>query len=164
MTYELIEKLVAFLVEERRLCPRYGGDDRYGKIDSLIAEVRAARAESVQSHEVWLERIVKAVAELPDRNSTEGQPEMMLVSGEELAAILRNHPAAVPERELYEHKKSGGVYELVCFGLLERDKEPVAIYRHHYTKEVWVRSSVEFNDGRFEKLIAISASKPAGGE
>lgn len=35
--------------------------------------------------------IVKQVAELPDRNSPEGQPEMMLVSQAELAQILEEN-------------------------------------------------------------------------
>lgn len=110
MTYELIEKLVAFLVEERRLCPRYGGDDRYGKIDSLIAEVRAARAESVQSHEVWVQEAeqlvtdhVQAVeafdAAIVLRSTFLGKGKLDCIKSKEvLSAHLRTHPAlAVPE-------------------------------------------------------------------
>lgn len=35
--------------------------------------------------------IVRDVAELPDRTSPEGQPDMMLVTAEELASILARH-------------------------------------------------------------------------
>jgi hypothetical protein len=36
----------------------------------------------------WINRIVQKVQELPDRDSPEGQPEMMLVTDAELRAIL----------------------------------------------------------------------------
>lgn len=35
-----------------------------------------------------VDEIIRAVAELPDRNSPEGQPELMLVTGDELRAII----------------------------------------------------------------------------
>jgi hypothetical protein len=38
-------------------------------------------------------KIVKAVAELPDRTSPEDRPDMMLVTGDELAAIILAHTA-----------------------------------------------------------------------
>lgn len=81
------------LLEERTLCllrkgrliasfsvEEWGGDDKayeaawhylYGPSDDLIAQ-----------------SIVSGVAELPDRTSPESQPEMMLVTGEELTAIV----------------------------------------------------------------------------
>lgn len=36
----------------------------------------------------WIDEVVRDVAELPDRTSPDGQPEMMLVSAEELRSIL----------------------------------------------------------------------------
>jgi hypothetical protein len=44
-----------------------------------------------------IERIVRDVAELSDRNSPEDQPDMMLVSAKELALIIEN---ALPPEEL----------------------------------------------------------------
>ena len=38
--------------------------------------------------EAWANDIIREVAELPDRNSPEGQPEMMLVSADELRSII----------------------------------------------------------------------------
>lgn len=38
--------------------------------------------------EAWANDIIREVAELPDRNSPEGRPEMMLVSADELRNII----------------------------------------------------------------------------
>jgi hypothetical protein len=37
-----------------------------------------------------IERVLQDVCELPDRTSPDDQPEMMLVTGEELETILEN--------------------------------------------------------------------------
>lgn len=36
----------------------------------------------------WIDEVVRDVAELPERSSLDEHPEMMLVSGEELRAII----------------------------------------------------------------------------
>lgn len=38
-----------------------------------------------------IEKVITDVCDLPDRNSPEGQPDMMLVTGAELDAIIRSH-------------------------------------------------------------------------
>jgi hypothetical protein len=38
----------------------------------------------------WIDSIVQKVQEIPDRNSPEDQPEMMLVTDAELRAILED--------------------------------------------------------------------------
>lgn len=40
--------------------------------------------------QIWIDSIVRAVCELPDRDSPEDQPEMMLVTDKELRAILED--------------------------------------------------------------------------
>jgi len=52
-----------------------------------------AKAETVES---IASRIVQDVAELPDRSSPDDQPEMMLVSSDELYGIVRECLAAAP--------------------------------------------------------------------
>lgn len=42
-----------------------------------------------EEREAFIEKVIRDVCELPDRSSPEGQPEMMLVTGEELDAILQ---------------------------------------------------------------------------
>jgi hypothetical protein len=42
----------------------------------------------VSNIENWIDSIVRDVAELPDRNSPDDQPEMMLVSDKELRDII----------------------------------------------------------------------------
>lgn len=42
----------------------------------------------------WITDVVRTIAELPDRNSLEDQPEMMLVSADELRAIIISHAQA----------------------------------------------------------------------
>lgn len=50
----------------------------------------------------------------------------------------------------HRHKK-GGLYRLICFGTDEATRAPVAIYDDS-VGTVWVRSSAEFEDGRFTPL------------
>lgn len=45
---------------------------------------------ATRDFDVVIMRIVQNVCELPDRTSPDDQPEMMLVSGEELDAIIRD--------------------------------------------------------------------------
>lgn len=52
---------------------------------------------SAQKVDAVVSEIVREVAELPNRNSPEGQPEMMLVTSEELAAIVKGQLSAVGE-------------------------------------------------------------------
>lgn len=54
--------------------------------------------------------------------------------------------------ELYRHKKTGGVYEVICNATIERTLELAVVYRNTKTGERWVRPAAEFNDGRFERV------------
>ena len=56
------------------------------------------------------------------------------------------------ERELYLHKKSGGLYEVICNATNESNKELMVVYRNMITGERWVRPADEFNDGRFTRV------------
>lgn len=62
-----------------------------------------------------IERIIQDACELPDRSSPEDQPEMLLITGEELDMLLRRHlgledgdliPTPSPERG--EAQQQGG--------------------------------------------------------
>lgn len=44
----------------------------------------------------WIDGVIRDVSELPDRSSPDGQPEMMLVSAEELRRILERAKAYAP--------------------------------------------------------------------
>ena len=50
----------------------------------------------------------------------------------------------------HRHKK-GGLYRVLSHGTLEADRSRVIIY-DDAAGEIWVRSAIEFNDGRFEAL------------
>ncbi len=50
----------------------------------------------------------------------------------------------------HRHKK-GGYYRLISYGTLEADRSSVCIY-DDAVGTVWVRSSEEFEDGRFTPL------------
>lgn len=54
--------------------------------------------------------------------------------------------------DLVRHKKTGGIYRIVCAARLEATLEEVIVYRSEATGEVWVRSRQEMFDGRFEKF------------
>lgn len=52
----------------------------------------------------------------------------------------------------WQHKKSGGIYEVICTALVEATLEPVIIYRKvdgQGANTVWTRPVNEFMDGRF---------------
>lgn len=49
------------------------------------------------------------------------------------------------------HVKTKGVYEIVTFGYLEKDLEPMVIYKNRKDGTVWIRPYKEFVDGRFVK-------------
>lgn len=53
----------------------------------------------------------------------------------------------------HRHLKTGGLYVLLCRGLLEKNKTDVVVYQGVITGIVWVRPAVEFDDGRFEQIL-----------
>lgn len=56
----------------------------------------------------------------------------------------------------YKHKKSQGVYEVVCHAVVEATLEAVVVYRSIKNPvEVWVRPIAEFYDGRFEPVHEV---------
>lgn len=56
----------------------------------------------------------------------------------------------------YKHKKSQGVYEVVCHAVVEATLEVVVVYRNiNNPVEVWVRPIKEFYDGRFEPVSKV---------
>jgi len=50
----------------------------------------------------------------------------------------------------HRHKK-GGLYRVLGHGILEADRSDVTIY-DDAGGTIWVRSTTEFNDGRFARL------------
>ncbi|MGC4059393.1 MAG: hypothetical protein QM749_00440 [Aquabacterium sp.] len=93
-------------------------DAAHGEIGAAINGIRyvidraeAARAPSpatpVGEGYKWIDSVLLDVAELPDRTSPEDQPDMMLVTADELRAIIQAHAKspstqAVPTGELYD--------------------------------------------------------------
>lgn len=77
-------------------------DGRIRELEQQLAEARAARKEcaSPDSREVatFLGDIVLDVAEIPDRTSPDDQPEIMLVTGEELKRIVGQRLIELCER------------------------------------------------------------------
>lgn len=61
----------------------------------LITEVEELRAALRERDERIATEIVREVAELPDRNSPDDQPDMMLVTQAELTAIIKFHIAKI---------------------------------------------------------------------
>lgn len=63
-----------------------------------------------------------------------------------------------PER--YKHKKTGGIYSVICNANIEKTGELVVVYQNEKTGERWVRPADEFNDGRFERITGWTAFCP----
>jgi len=53
--------------------------------------------------------------------------------------------------DLVRHKKTGGIYRIICAAQLEATLEDVIVYRSEATGETWVRPKEQMFDGRFEK-------------
>lgn len=62
------------------------------------------------------------------------------------------HEQGYAKQEVFRHKKTGGVYGVVCNATRESDGELLVVYRNVATGERWVRPASEFNDGRFERV------------
>ena len=57
------------------------------------------------------------------------------------------------ENHLYRHKKTGGVYKVICGALDEADPyRALVIYKSEADGTVWAREANEFCDGRFESV------------
>lgn len=62
----------------------------------------------------------------------------------------------------FRHKVRGSTYELLMLGKLEHDLEPVVIYRAESGGQIWVRPTLEFFDGRFERLVDTPSTDATG--
>lgn len=75
--------------------PPESGDLHYDV--PALAEQLHSQLAAQQAQAVDITQIIRDVAELPDRNSPEDQPELMLVSAEELRAIIERHSEQQPQ-------------------------------------------------------------------
>ena len=88
----------------------------------------------------------------------ETDPPLALVSSDWLGHVAgaRNclwfRSQADARQEVYRHRKTGGIYGVVCNATRESDGELLVVYRNVETGERWVRPASEFNDGRFERV------------
>lgn len=66
----------------------------------------------------------------------------------------------------YKHYK-GGIYDVFGQGKVQTstpllDMDDVVIYQSIHDKSFWVRSPMEFNDGRFTGIAQLNLSDPVG--
>lgn len=54
--------------------------------------------------------------------------------------------------EMYRHKKTGGIYEVICNATRESDGALMVVYRNTETGERWIMDSDEFVGGKFERV------------
>lgn len=66
------------------------------------------------------------------------------------------------QKQIWTHLKSGGRYQIMNFGLREKDLEPLVIYAAEgFNGPVFVRTCMEFFDGRFVNVaVDGDAEKP----
>lgn len=48
-----------------------------------------------------------------------------------------------------QHRKTAGYYKILCTGRIEATLEECTVYENVHNKDIWVRPSKEFEDGRF---------------
>jgi len=59
----------------------------------------------------------------------------------------------------YRHRK-GGVYEVLMIASSTETGEPLVVYRaDHECGQTWARPLEEFEDGRFEEVVATAADR-----
>ncbi len=73
-------------------------------------------------------------------------------SRQQLRATMRVDAYAQMLPEIYRHKKTGGIYGVLCNATRESDGVLLVVYRNLDTGERWARPADEFNDGRFERV------------
>lgn len=57
--------------------------------------------------------------------------------------------------EIWRHKKTQGLYEIVTLAFLESNQEHCVVYRSLKNGITWIRPCLEFTDGRFEKVTIL---------
>ena len=57
----------------------------------------------------------------------------------------------INENEVWRHKKTQRLYQIMAIGKEESDLTDVVIYKSLKDGQVWVRNKEEFLDGRFVK-------------
>jgi hypothetical protein len=83
-------------------------DDVFNRCCALLNRLNPPRNAALASPAVsqkaapvapadWINAAVRDVAELPDRDSPDGQPDMMLVSADELRVIIERHASATQQ-------------------------------------------------------------------
>ncbi len=60
-----------------------------------VGRPAARRSKRMSEIEMWIDSIVRRVQELPDRNSPDDQPEMMMVTDKELRDIIMDRCQAI---------------------------------------------------------------------
>jgi hypothetical protein len=55
--------------------------------------------------------------------------------------------------QLLKHLKTGGHYKILHLAKLESTKEDVYVYEALINHTIWVRSSAQMLDGRFEPIV-----------
>lgn len=66
-----------------------------------------------------------------------------------IAAVFVDGVNMLSQLNTFVHVKSGGEYRIITTGYREHDLEPVVVYRHTDTGNVFVRPIHEWVDGRF---------------
>ncbi len=52
----------------------------------------------------------------------------------------------------WQHKKTGGVYRVICEATEEATEKAVVVYRNTENQKVWTRPKEQFLDGRFREI------------
>lgn len=61
---------------------------------------------------------------------------------------------------VYRHIKTGGLYQIICHGLMEADNTLCVVYCSVADGLIWIRPKAEFFDGRFELVEDESVYRP----
>jgi hypothetical protein len=81
---------------------------------------------------------------------------------EKVEAALSQPSPALPNSEMWRHKKSGGIYAWVMTVVREDDQKVLVVYRGVNDGVRWARPASEFYDGRFERVdTADQPTEPA---
>jgi Uncharacterized protein conserved in bacteria len=75
-------------------------------------------------------------------------------------ALIKHFNTEFPDKRIYKHLKTGGLYELLVHAKFEDSTRDAVVYRSLENGIAWVRAAALFFDGRFELVPDPEVTTP----
>jgi hypothetical protein len=122
-----------------------------------ITRLRAALA-AVTAERDRMQEALRPFAKLKPA-SWSLEHDIYYISTDDITAVRAVLEGVTEPVALWQHKKTGGVYEIVGECQIEATNAPGVLYRNTSTGVTWMRPKEEFFDGRFVEWRKSEPSK-----